>query len=172
MEDPIGLQHDLRLDLPRSRAHPDLQAAERRDGRVVPRAVSGGEPTLQQDDHVHLAGHCCGAVALTSRGKRATLGVMNESSAGWTTLPGYEIVDPGVRDLWRGERTVEALMVAICADRLRAVGVGLPPSLPPDPVDAVHGLLDRQVGDEAHGRYNALLHRMLSFLDAVEGSVG
>ena len=116
-----------------------------------------------------------GAGALTSRAKRATLAVMNGSRDGlrgrWTTLPGYEIVDPGVRDLWRGDRTVEALMVTICADRLRAVGVGLPPTLPPDPVDAVHGLLDRQVGDEAHGRYNALLDRMLSFLDGVEESV-
>jgi hypothetical protein len=90
----------------------------------------------------------------------------------WVTLPGYEIVESGVRDLQRHQPSVEALMVALCAARIRAVGIDLPDDLPDDPVKAVHDDLERELGDDAHRRYNALKDRMVSFLNAAEGAAG
>lgn len=82
-------------------------------------------------------------------------------------LPGRELVDAGVEDLRRGEETVEALLVSIGASRLRAVGIDVPLPLA-TPEIRLYDLLRREHGDDAHGRYNALVRRLVSFERAAE----
>lgn len=52
---------------------------------------------------------------------------------GWADLPGAELIDEGLADLARGEITHAALLVAIGAPRLRALGLPLPADLPEEP---------------------------------------
>jgi hypothetical protein len=73
-------------------------------------------------------------------------------------LPGADLVTAGLRDLRRGEVTAEALLVSIGASRLRAAGLDIPEPLR-DP---------GQHGDDAHGRYNALVRRLVSVQRAAE----
>lgn len=83
-------------------------------------------------------------------------------------LPGAELVLPGIADLERGEwTTVPALLVAIGAPRLRDIGVDLPET-PADPQDRLYRHLYAAYGDDAHGRYNALVRRLVSFEHALE----
>ncbi|HEY5437254.1 MAG TPA: hypothetical protein VIK13_18640 [Candidatus Limnocylindrales bacterium] len=89
---------------------------------------------------------------------------MGTSLSAYRSLPGFEIVEPGLDDLARGRLTVSALVLTVCRERLAEVGITVPP-VDEDPVDALHNALEEEVGDDAHARYNALLGRMLSFLD-------
>ena len=82
-------------------------------------------------------------------------------------LPGGEIVGPGLEDLRRGAMTVNALLVSIGAARLRDAGIPVPPAID-NPHEQLYALLEREHGDAAHGRYNALLRRLVSFEHAVE----
>lgn len=82
-------------------------------------------------------------------------------------LPGADLVTAGLDDLRRGDATVEALLVSIGATRLRAVGLEVPEPLP-EPELSLYGLLRREHGDDAHGRYNALVRRLVSFERAAE----
>jgi hypothetical protein len=82
-------------------------------------------------------------------------------------LPGQELVDAGVADLKEGRETVEALLVSVGARRLRAVGVDVPQPYA-SPELRLYELLRREHGDDAHGRYNALLRRLVSFERAAE----
>jgi hypothetical protein len=82
-------------------------------------------------------------------------------------LPGAELVTAGVDDLRRGEATAEALLVSIGASRLRAAGLDVPEPLP-EPELALYELLRRRHGDDAYGRYNALVRRLVSFQRAAE----
>jgi hypothetical protein len=84
-------------------------------------------------------------------------------------LPGYEILAAGLADLWAGRDTISALMTALCRDRLVPLGVDLPRVDPSSAAEAVHRRLADEVGDDEHARYNALLGRMVSLLDAAEG---
>ena len=68
----------------------------------------------------------------------------------------------------RGRWTVEALLVALGAERLRLLGIAVPALPPFDPAAAVHAELARVYGDEEHARSNALRDRLVSFLDAAE----
>lgn len=77
-------------------------------------------------------------------------------------LPGDELIDAGVRDLAGGRRTVAALVVSIGAPRLRLLGIDVVAPI----ADAEHELfrvLAEQDADAAHGRYNALVRRLVSF---------
>lgn len=83
-------------------------------------------------------------------------------------LPGHDAVVRGLADAAAGRPTREAYLVAIIARRLRAGGVSVPRRLPAQPKDRLWELLEAEVGDDAHGRYNALLGRVLSFADALD----
>ncbi len=83
-----------------------------------------------------------------------------------TALPGADLVRHGLRDLERGAETIEALLVAIGAPRLRRLGfriAGLP-----DAEHRLYAVLARSGSDDAHSRYNALLRRLVSFERAAE----
>lgn len=82
-------------------------------------------------------------------------------------LPGQDLVDAGVAHLREGRETVEALLVSVGARRLRAVGIDVPEPFPSAEI-RLYELLRREHGDDAHGRYNALLRRLVSFERAAE----
>ncbi len=84
---------------------------------------------------------------------------MHEDLAG---LPGGELIERGLADRARGVCSIEALLVSIGAPRLGQLGFEVP-----DPIaDAERRLYDRlhaEDPDSAHGRYNALVRRLVSF---------
>lgn len=77
-------------------------------------------------------------------------------------LPGAELVTQGLADLARGAETIPALLVSIGAPRLAALGIDVPAALP-SPEHGLYRVLERQDADAAHGRYNALIRRLVSF---------
>src|SRR5262249_25155749 len=81
-------------------------------------------------------------------------------------LPGGALVEAGLRDLRAGQETAPALVVALLATRLRREG-RRPPPTPLDPEHRLYRLLARNDPDSAHGRYNALVRRMVSFIRAL-----
>jgi hypothetical protein len=82
-------------------------------------------------------------------------------------LPGGDLIVEGIDDLARGVETVPALLVSIGAPRLRRIGFVLPHTLP-EPEEQLYELLARTDPDTAHGRYNALIRRLVSFERAAE----
>lgn len=82
-------------------------------------------------------------------------------------LPGQDLVEAGLDDLQRGRESVPALLVSIGAPRLRRLGVRLPATLP-SPEQRLYALLARDDHDSAHGRYNALIRRLVSYERAAE----
>ncbi len=85
-------------------------------------------------------------------------------------LPGAELVAAGIEDLRRGELTVEALLVAVGAPRLRAAGLSVPeaPGWPAQPEHALYEAIGRSGVDNSHARYNSLIRRLVSFERALE----
>ncbi len=83
----------------------------------------------------------------------------------WRDLPGWELVEPGLADLAAGRRTVPSLLVSLAVTRLRMLGleVGAPIA---DASMELYRMLGAELGDAAHGRYNALVRRLTSFLRA------
>lgn len=77
-------------------------------------------------------------------------------------LPGEELIRAGIEDLREGRRSVGAWLVSIGAPRLRACGIEVPGALA-DPEHGLYTLLSRDDPDAAHGRYNALLRRLVSY---------
>ena len=77
-------------------------------------------------------------------------------------LPGSELVEAGIRDLAEGLCTVPALVVSIGAPRLRQLGFEIPRPIE-NAEHALYGLLATEDDDSAHGRYNALVRRLVSF---------
>jgi hypothetical protein len=77
-------------------------------------------------------------------------------------LPGADLIETGLADLARQVESVPALLVAVGAPRLRQLGVVVPPT-PPDPEHRLYALLTRDDPDGAHGRYNALIRRLVSY---------
>jgi hypothetical protein len=84
-------------------------------------------------------------------------------------LPGASGVEQGVRDLWTGQCTVEALLVASAVGRLRELGVptSADVALPSEPELALYAALGQEVEDP-YGRYNALRRELDSFLAALQ----
>ena len=81
---------------------------------------------------------------------------------GFDALPGAEIVQAGIRDVASGVESVPALLVSIGAPRLARLGFDVPQS-ESSPEHRLYELLRAQYGDGAHGRYNALVRRLVSF---------
>ncbi len=87
-------------------------------------------------------------------------------------LPGEDLIHAGLRDVAAGVESVESLLVEIAASHLRESGLPVP-ALPPAALDAeirLHRLLARTHGDDAFGRYNALLRRLVSFTRALDAA--
>lgn len=82
-------------------------------------------------------------------------------------LPGGDLVEKGLDDLARGVESVESLLVSVASRRLRSAGLAVPDALP-TPELRLYELLARTDPDGAHGRYNGLLRRLVSFERAVE----
>ncbi len=90
------------------------------------------------------------------------------------SLPGAEIVLPGIADLEAGRTSVNASAVQCAAPRLRRVGLNAP-SVKEGATPAAHDLysqLSSEFGDRAHSRYNAILARVASFAGAADRARG
>jgi hypothetical protein len=83
-------------------------------------------------------------------------------------LPGSDLVQAGLADLRSGVESVEALLVAIGAPRLRRLGLDVPESPFASPEHRLYERLRQDDPDRAHSRYNALLGRLVSFERAAE----
>ena len=86
---------------------------------------------------------------------------------GLLALPGGDLIVAGLDDLRRGDETVAALLVSIGAPRLQRLGYIVPPAHP-EPEQRLYALLAREHAASAHGRYNALVRRLVSFERAAE----
>lgn len=88
-------------------------------------------------------------------------------------LPGEDIVERGKADLHAGIASAEAFAVALFAPRLAPLGINLPPSLPAEPKQRLYEWLGKDLVDnDAHGRTNALLRRVISYAQALEREQG
>jgi hypothetical protein len=83
-------------------------------------------------------------------------------------LPGEDLIRQGLADLAAGRETAAALLVAIGADRLRAAGVRVPSVGIADPEHRLYAMLAAHNPRTAHGEYNALVRRLVSFERALE----
>jgi len=77
-------------------------------------------------------------------------------------LPGADLIRAGIADLAAGVESVPALLVAVGAPRLRQLGLDIPDG-GAQPEQRLYALLARDDSDAAHGRYNALVRRLVSF---------
>ena len=83
-------------------------------------------------------------------------------------LPGDDLVRAGLEDLANGIESAQALLVAIGAARLRRAGVLVPDHSFTSPEHRLYQRLAQANPDAAHGRYNALIRRLVSFERAAE----
>ena len=85
-------------------------------------------------------------------------------------LPGGDLVVAGLHDLTLNRVTEEALLVSIAGPRLRRLGISVPElSGVPRPYEhALYGLLEDRMKIGAHGAYNALIQKVVSFANAYE----
>ncbi|MCY3840256.1 MAG: hypothetical protein OXH09_16675 [Gammaproteobacteria bacterium] len=85
-------------------------------------------------------------------------------------LPGADLIGTGIEDLQRGEFTIEALVVAVGAPRLRAAGLSVPeaPGWPRVPEHALYDAIGRSGIADSQSRYNSLIRRLVSFERALE----
>ena len=83
-------------------------------------------------------------------------------------LPGEDLIEAGIADLRAGRETIQALLVAIGAPRLRRIGHELPDKLPATPEHRLYNFLAREHGNDAHSRYNGWIRRLVSYERAAE----
>ena len=76
-------------------------------------------------------------------------------------MPGGDLVEDGIADLREGRTTIPAWLVSIGAPRLRLGGLDVPQTLP-SPEHGLYERLRQDDPDSAHGRYNALVRRLVS----------
>ncbi|MGQ0538950.1 MAG: hypothetical protein ACT4R6_08410 [Gemmatimonadaceae bacterium] len=77
-------------------------------------------------------------------------------------FPGGDLIEAGMADLRKGAVTVPALLVSIGAPKLQQLGYEVVHPIA-DPEHSLYALLAREDADSAHGRYNALVRRLVSF---------
>ncbi|BAS60130.1 hypothetical protein NIES2135_67680 (plasmid) [Leptolyngbya boryana NIES-2135] len=84
-------------------------------------------------------------------------------------LPGAELILSGLDDLQNGKsNTVGSLLVAIAATRLAEAGLDIPKErLAVEPELTLYAHLQNE-REDAYLYYNALLHRLTSFCNAIE----
>lgn len=85
----------------------------------------------------------------------------------YAQLPGGDLIERGLEDLQHGTESIPALLVLIGAPRLRQLEVAVPDVPWADPEHRLYHLLAAQDSDSAHGRYNALIRKLVSFERAV-----
>jgi hypothetical protein len=85
----------------------------------------------------------------------------------WDALPGAELIRQGLRDVDAGRESMQALLVSIGAARLARAGIVVAHPLS-EPEPRLYELLEKEHGDGAHSKYNALLRRLMSFERSVE----
>ena len=88
--------------------------------------------------------------------------------AAMDSLPAHDLISAGLVDLQHQRETIPAFLVAIGAPKLRALGLGVPATLPSNPEHRLYDLLARNGTDSAHSRYNALIRKLVSFQRAME----
>lgn len=95
---------------------------------------------------------------------------MGAVTSAYSDMPGGDLVAAGLEDLRSGLGTSrEALLVEAAGSRLRAAGIPVPPSEKgADAPHRLYRLLAERHGDDAHGRYLALLRQVESFARAAE----
>lgn len=79
------------------------------------------------------------------------------------TYPGADLIRRGLDDWLNGRDSVAALLVQIGAPRLRRLGIATPGSAAAAPEHRLYAMLAAVHQDAAHGRYNALIRRLVSF---------
>jgi hypothetical protein len=82
-------------------------------------------------------------------------------------LPGEDLIETGLADLRSRSETVSSLLVSIGSPRLTRAGVLVENPIP-DAERRLYDLLAREDVDSAHGRYNALVRRLVSYERALE----
>lgn len=85
----------------------------------------------------------------------------------WDGLPGAQLIQQGLRDADDGLESIPALLVSIGAARLARSGIVVMRPFP-KPEPKLYELLEKEHGDGAHSKYNALLRRLMSFERSVE----
>lgn len=85
-------------------------------------------------------------------------------------IPGADRIERGLRDLRRGRRSTDALLVAVAAQRLAGLGLRLPENaaLPGDPDLALYESLRGHRSGDPYSRYNALRRDLDSFISSLE----
>jgi len=83
-------------------------------------------------------------------------------------LPGGDLAESGIRDLEQGVESPAALLVTSFAERLRRAGIEVPARPIDDPEHRLYLLLVAEDAEAAHGRYNSLIRRLVSFARALE----
>jgi hypothetical protein len=83
-------------------------------------------------------------------------------------LPGHEWIRDGIDDLSQGIESVPSLLVSIGAPRLRRLGLPIPDDVFTSPEHRLYRLLSQSNTNAAHGRYNALIRRLVSYERAAE----
>jgi hypothetical protein len=79
-----------------------------------------------------------------------------------TRFPGGDLITAGLADLEAGIESIPALLVAIGAPRLAALGLSIPAG-PTNPEHRLYELLAHEDPDSAHARYNGFIRRLVSF---------
>lgn len=89
---------------------------------------------------------------------------------GLDAFPGGDLIERGLQDLAAGRESVEALLVAVGAPRLRDLGIDVPAHSIPTPEHRLYAEIGHAAGNGAHGEYNALLRRLVSFERAFDAT--
>ena len=85
-------------------------------------------------------------------------------------LPANDLIQQGLHDLALNRTTVAACLVKIASPKMRRSGIEMCLS-DEEALNAdyeLYALLGQAHGNEAHGRYNALLRELVSFEQALE----
>lgn len=86
-----------------------------------------------------------------------------------SSLPGGDLIAAGLADLSAGVESPESLLVLIGRPRLRRLGLAVPVDHEvAQPELRLYEVLAASDPDTAHGRYNALVRRLVSFERAAE----
>ena len=82
------------------------------------------------------------------------------------SLPGGDVVAAGLADIGAGRETEASLLVRIGGPRLRGLGFPVPERTATEVEDyeiRLYRMLGPEHGNNAHGQYNALIRRLVSF---------
>lgn len=86
----------------------------------------------------------------------------------YDAFPAGDLIRQGIEDIRAGIESPQALLVAIGKPRLTRLGIPVPGPSVQFPEMRLYESIARTDPDAAHGRYNALIRRLVSFERAVE----